>query len=105
MAGNSEFKWHDMDVQHLLIEAAEVVVVDDHAVEAGIVGVLDLDPAADRVAAIEIVGALTPAVVVALVLIARARAENHAHAASPRTDRRIAVPNLGTELVKEHARG
>ncbi|EFN61874.1 Splicing factor, arginine/serine-rich 2 [Camponotus floridanus] len=76
-----------------------------HAVEVGIVGVLDLDPAVDRVAVIEIVGALIPAVVVALVLIAKARAESHAHAASPRTGKRIAVPNLGTELVKEYARG
>lgn len=71
----------------------------DHAVEVGIVGVLDLDPAVDRVAAIEIVGALIPAVVVALVLIAKARAESHAHAASPRTGKRIAVPNLGKNYL------
>lgn len=104
MAGNFGFKWRDMDVQHLLIEAVEVAVVDGHVVEVGIVDVLDLDPAVDHAAAIEIAGAPIPAVVVALVLIAKARAENHAHAASPRTGKRIAVPNLGIELVEEHAR-
>lgn len=67
----------------------------DHAVGVGIVGVLDLDLAVDHVAAIEIAGALIPAVIVALVLIAKVRAENHAHAVSLRTDKRIAVPNLG----------
>ena len=105
MAGNSEFKWRDMDVQHLLIEAAEVVVVEDHAVEVGIVDVLDLDLAVDRVAVTEIAGAPTAAVAVALVLIVKARAENHARAASPRTGKRTVVPNLGTELVEKYARG
>lgn len=70
-----------------------------HVVEVGIVDVLDLDPAVDHVVAIEIAGAPIPAVVVALVLIAKARAENHAHAASPRTGKRIAVPNQGKNYL------
>lgn len=105
MVGNSEFKWRVMDVRRLLIEAAEVAVVEDHVVEVGIVDVLDLDPAVDRVVAIEIAGAPIVAVAVVLVLIVKARAENHAHVASRRTGKRIAVPNLGTELVQERIRG
>lgn len=101
MAGNYGFKWRDMDVQHLLIEAAEVVVVEDHAVEAEIVDVLDLDLAADRAAVTEIAGALTAAVAVALAPIVKAPAENHARVASPRTGRRTVVPNQGTELVEK----
>lgn len=67
----------------------------DHAVEVGIVDVLDLDLAVDRVAVTEIAGAPTAAVAVALVLIVKARAENHVRAASPRTGKRTVVPNLG----------
>lgn len=66
-----------------------------HVVEVGIVDVLDLDPAVDRVAAIEIAGVPIVAVAVALVLIVKARAENHAHVASRRTGKRTVVPNLG----------
>lgn len=71
----------------------------DHVVEVGIVDVLDLDPAVDRVVAIEIAGAPIVAVAVVLVLIVKARAENHAHVASRRTGKRIAVPNLGKNYL------
>lgn len=98
MEGNCVFKWLDMDVRRRLIEAVEVVVAEDHVVEVEIVDVLDLDPAVDRVAAIEIAGAPIAAVAAALVLTAKVRAANHAHAASLRTGKRTVVPNLGTEL-------
>lgn len=101
MAGNCGFKWRDMDVQHLLIEAAEVVVVEDHAVGAEIVGVPDPDPAADRAAVTGIADALTAAVAAVLALIAKALVESHARAASPRTGKRTVVPNQGTELVEK----
>jgi hypothetical protein len=104
MVGNSEFKWHGTDVQHLRIVAAEVVVVEDHEVEVEIADVRDLALAVDRVAAIEIAGAPTAAAVVALVRTARARAANHARAASLKTGRKTVVPNPGTELIEECAR-
>jgi len=105
MVGNSESKWHDMDAQRLRIAAVEVVVVEDHEVEVEIEDVHDLDPAVGRVAATEIAGVPTAAAVVAPVRTARAHAANHARAASLKTDRRTVVPNPGTELIEECARG
>lgn len=67
----------------------------DHEVEAEIGDVLELDLVADRVAATEIAGALTAVAAAALVPIAKARAANHALAASLKIDKKTAVPNRG----------
>lgn len=103
--GNSEFKWRGMDVRRLRIVAVEVVVVEDHEVEVEIAGVRDLDPVVGRVVVTETAGALTAAAVVALVRIARAHVANHARVANLRTGKKIVVPNPGTELIEECARG
>ncbi|KYN06640.1 Serine/arginine-rich splicing factor 2 [Cyphomyrmex costatus] len=77
----------------------------DHAAEVEIAGVRDLDPVVGRVAVTEIAGALTAAAVVALVRIARAHVVNHARVANLRTGKKTVVPNPGTELIEECARG
>lgn len=104
-AGNSESKWHAMDVQRLRIVAVEVVVVEDHAVEVETAGVRDLDLVVGRAAATEIAGAPTAVAVVAPVRTARARAANHARVASLRTGKKTVALNQGTELIEECARG
>ncbi|KYN20683.1 Serine/arginine-rich splicing factor 2 [Trachymyrmex cornetzi] len=77
----------------------------DHEVEVEIAGVRDLDPVVGHVAVTETAGALTAAAVVALVRIARAHVANHARVANLRTGKKIVVPNPGTELIEECARG
>lgn len=71
----------------------------DHEAEVETVGVRDLDPAVDRVAATEIAGAPIVAAVVVLVRTARVHAANHARAASLRTGKKIVVPNPGESYL------
>lgn len=71
----------------------------DQEAEVETVGVRDLDPAVDRVVATEIAGAPIVAAVVALVQTAKARAANHARAASLRTGKKTVVPNPGENYL------
>lgn len=75
----------------------------DLEAEAEIEDVLGLDPAVDRVAAIEIADALIAVVAAALVPIARALAANHILAASLKTGKKIAVPNQGKNNAADFA--
>lgn len=69
----------------------------DHEAEAEIEGVLDLVPAVDRVAAIEIADALTAVAAAALVPIVRVPVANRTLAASLKIGKKIAVPNQGKD--------
>ncbi|XP_017762875.1 PREDICTED: uncharacterized protein LOC108552729 isoform X2 [Eufriesea mexicana] len=104
MVGNFGSKWHDMDDQHLHIE---VVIADDeqdHVVGAEIEDAHAPDRVVDQGAAIEIVGVHIVAVAAAHVPTVRARVENPVLAANLQIDKKIVVPNQGTEVTEPYCK-
>lgn len=98
MVGNLEFKWHDMDDQLHHIEVVVVVDEEDHVAGAEIEDAHVLDHVVDQEVVIEIVGVHTVAVVAVRVLTVKARVESLALVASLQIDKKIVVPNQGTEV-------